>query len=175
MYSLDNVYNWGKTYKSPFDRWKDMYKQYLENGTWNGTCIRCNNITEKGKGWRHCDKCYNEYENIKHKYRNKAYNLLKNKSNDLCKITGCSKQMLKYYFELLFDSNMNWNNRNEYWQIDHRIPLAWFNLENEKELYFACNYKNLQPMEKLQNVTLKNCNYPENDLFSYAFQSSQTS
>jgi len=48
--------------------------------------------------------------------------------------------MLKYYFETLFDNNMNWNNQSIYWQIDHRIPISWFNLENDEELKFACNY-----------------------------------
>ena len=174
MGSLDNVYNWNKIYKSPYDRWKDMYKQYLVDGMWNGRCIRCNNITDKGRV-KHCDRCYIEYTKITENNRTKAYNLLKRKLDDTkCDITGCNKRMLKYHFELLFDNKMSWDNQSIYWQIDHRIPLAWFNLENEEELYFACNYKNLQPIEKNQNMTIKNYNYPENDLFSYGFHSSHT-
>ena len=176
MSSLNNVYNWNKLYKSPFDRWKDMYPEYLEDGKWNGICIRCNGQVDNGKGWRHCDECYNEYEKVKKKNGSKGYNLLKKKSDDLlCEITGCNKIMLKYHFELLFDDKMNWNNQSTYWQIDHRIPLAWFNLEDKDDLYFACNFKNLQPMEKNLNETIKNCNYPDNDLFSHAFHSSHTS
>ena len=30
--SLQNVYNWGKIYSLPFERCKDKYPQYLENG-----------------------------------------------------------------------------------------------------------------------------------------------
>ena len=33
------------------------YNQHLENGIWNGICIRCNKNTGKCKGWRWCDKC----------------------------------------------------------------------------------------------------------------------
>ena len=82
--------------------------------------------------------------------------------------------MLKYYFKTLFNDEISWNNQSEYWEIDHRIPLCWFDLENEEELKFACNYKNLQPMEKEMNRD-KNIDYPENKLFDYAFQSSHTS
>ena len=73
--SLDNVYHWGEIYESPFDRWKDMYNQHLENGIWNGICIRCNKNTGKCKGWRWCDKCYDEYQKFISSYRKKGYNL----------------------------------------------------------------------------------------------------
>ena len=58
---------------------------------------------------------------------------------------------------------MNWDNQSKYWQIDHKIPLAWFDLYNKEELNFACNFKNLQPMEKETNRE-KSCNYPSNKL-----------
>ena len=171
--SLQNVYNWGKIYSSPFERWKDLYPQYLENGKWNKICIRCNKNTEYVARW--CNNCYNEYKKLETFYRVKAYNLLKKKSLDTkCEITGCNKQMLKYYFETLFNNNMNWNNQSIYWQIDHRIPLSCFNLENDEELKFACNYKNLQPMEKSSNLN-KSHDYPNNHLFNYTFHSGDTS
>ena len=49
--SLQNVYNWGKIYSSPLQRWKDLYPQYLENGKWKQICIRCNKNTEKVSRW----------------------------------------------------------------------------------------------------------------------------
>ena len=171
--SLQNVYNWGEIYSSPFERWKDIYPQYLENGKWKKICVRCSKNTELEARW--CINCYNEYRKLSGCYRSKAYSLLKNKSlNARCEITGCNKQMLKYYFETLFDKNMNWDNQSTYWQIDHRIPISWFNLENEEELKFSCNYKNLQPMKKEMNIN-KSHDYPDNKLFDYAFQSEDTS
>ena len=171
--SLQNVYNWGKIYSSPFERWKDIYPQYLENGKWKKICVRCKQNTEFETRW--CNNCYNEYQKLSNNYRSKAYNLLKNKSlNSRCEITGCNKKMLKYYFESLFDKDMKWDNQSTYWQIDHRIPISWFNLENEEELTFSCNYKNLQPMQKEMNIN-KSHGYPDNKLFDYAFQSDDTS
>jgi predicted amidophosphoribosyltransferase len=78
----------------------------MENGKWKKICIRCNKNTEHLARW--CNNCYNEYKKQEAFYRVKAYNLLKKKSLDTnCEITGCNKQMLKYYFETLFDNNMN--------------------------------------------------------------------
>ena len=172
--SLQNVYNWGKIYSSPVERWKDIIsQQYLENENLKKMCVRCNKNTEWEARW--CKNCYIEYCKLSNCYRTKAYHLLKNKSlNAKCEITGCNKQMLKYYFENLFDKNMNWDNQSIYCQIDHRIPISWFNLENEEELKFACNYKNLQPMKKEMNIN-KSHDYPDNKLFDYAFQSEDTS
>jgi hypothetical protein len=62
-------------YSSQFERWKDLYPQYLENGKWNKICIRCNKNTEYLARW--CNNCYNEYKKQEAFYRVKAYNLLK--------------------------------------------------------------------------------------------------
>jgi len=47
---------------------------------------------------------------------------------------------------------MNWQNYGK-WHIDHVKPLSIFDITNEKELYVACNFKNLQPMWALENIT----------------------
>jgi len=167
---LSNVYNWNNTYNNSSLRWKSMYQNHVDTkGNWNGTCIRCNEITDQGRGFRYCDDCYNEYTKIRESFRRKPYSLLKRTNeNSVCKITGCNKKVLVYHLSCLFTDNMNWNNYGQEWHIDHRIPLAWFNLENNKEILFACNYKNLQPMLKNQNLD-KNADYPKNKLFNYAF------
>tara|TARA_B100001093_G_scaffold20173_2_gene18115 strand:- start:1164 stop:1697 length:534 start_codon:yes stop_codon:yes gene_type:complete len=172
--SIQNVYNWYKFYKSARERWKALYPDHVdENGSWKNICKKCNITTSHFLGW--CDKCYNEYTKLRDNYRRKPYNLLKRISlTSECKITGCNKQMLKYHFEKLFTKEMSWDNQSEYWEIDHRIPLCWFDLHNEEEINFACNYKNLQPMIKEENRE-KKFDYPENRLFDYAFHSSQTS
>ncbi len=159
MCSLNNVDNWGKLYKTPFDRWKDMHSEYLDEFRWNGTCIRCNGPS-RSKGFRHCDKCCKEYEKYKKKVSSKARNLLKRKTNVYCNITGCDKKQLRSHLESLFDDKMNWDNQSSYWQIDHHIPLSWFNLEDKDELFYSCNYLNLKPVEKNLNESIKNYNFP---------------
>lgn len=174
--SLNNIYNWGKIYSNPYERWKDLYPQHFSN-EWNRECITCNKYIELNDRSfsRKCINCFEEYNKNKAKYRSKAYNLLKRKNIDtVCEVTGCTKRQLIYYLETLFDNNMNWENQSTYWEIDHRIPLAWFDLDKEEEVKIACNYKNLQPMEKQQNHD-KNCQYPTNKLFSYVTHSEDTS
>jgi len=190
MASLSNAYVWGNRYKIYQDRWKALYPNYInEDGKWNDICIRCNkNVSDERKKYDyntnyaieciyfHCHNCSISYNKFKELNRRRAYQLLRNKNEDKkCEITGCNKRQLKYHFELLFDNNMNWDNQSSYWQIDHRIPLSWFDLYNPEELKFACNFKNLQPMEKELNMTVKSCKYPTNNLFSYTTHSSQTS
>lgn len=167
MNSINNVYNWGKIYKSSHYRWKSLYPSYIINNEWNNLCIKCNKEKEIKNGkYRWCNNCYKEYNKLTKKYSSKAYNLIKNKNDEKCQFTGCNYIMLKYYFESLFDYNMNWNNQSIYWQIDHRIPISWFNLEDENEVNFVCNYKNIQPMEKILNICVKNNQYPTNNLFN---------
>jgi len=195
MASLSNVYEWGNTYKTPLDRWKALYPNYItKDGKWNDICIRCNkNVLDERKeydvscdncereSWHycihqghrcrscwdifwnyrkecihfHCHDCSVSYSKFKKHHGGKAYRLLKIKTQDKkCEITGCNKRQLTDHFESLFDNNMNWDNQSKYWQIDHIIPLAWFDLYNKEELNFACNFKNLQPMEKEMNQVI---------------------
>jgi hypothetical protein len=55
------------------------------------------------------------------------------------------------YLEEQFDENMNWGNYGEYWEIDHIKPIDSFDLNLEEELYLAFNFKNTQPLSKIEN------------------------
>ena len=62
-------------------------------------------------------------------------------------LLGCSLDALKQHLEQKFTTGMSWTNCGRGgWEIDHRIPLAVFNLSNEVELRRACHYTNLQPL-----------------------------
>lgn len=62
-------------------------------------------------------------------------------------LIGCSIEELKKYIESKFKPNMNWSNHSlKGWHIDHIEPLSSFDLTNEQDLKYACNYKNLQPI-----------------------------
>jgi len=51
---------------------------------------------------------------------------------------------------------MNWNNYNDYWVIDHVIPLSFFNIINENEKLICTNWINLRPYEKKENMKKSN-------------------
>lgn len=67
---------------------------------------------------------------------------------------GCSIDKFKLWIEMQWTKGMNWNNHGFYgWHIDHKIPLASFNLENKEELLKACHYTNLQPLWAKENLS----------------------
>lgn len=75
----------------------------------------------------------------------------KSKKGSAVKLLGMPVQDFIKYFENLFQPGMSWDNKGE-WHIDHRIPLASFNLEDAEELAKACHYTNLQPLWALDNI-----------------------
>ena len=69
---------------------------------------------------------------------------------------GCNVKEYALYLEEQFDGNMNWDNYGEYWEIDHIKPIDAFDLNSEEELYSAFNFKNTQPLSKIENRVKSN-------------------
>lgn len=63
---------------------------------------------------------------------------------------GCSIQEARAHIESKFVEGMSWGNHGE-WHIDHIKPLASFDLSNEEQFSEACNFKNLQPLWRIEN------------------------
>jgi len=62
---------------------------------------------------------------------------------------GVDWEVAKKNLERQFTEGMSWNNHGE-WHIDHIIPLASAN--TEEELIKLCHYKNLQPLWAIDNL-----------------------
>jgi hypothetical protein len=62
---------------------------------------------------------------------------------------------LKTHLEKQFKPGMTWENYGTYWSIDHKIPVAVHNFERPEDIDFRLcwSLKNLQPMEKLANIS----------------------
>ena len=72
---------------------------------------------------------------------------------------GCSVQHLKLHLELFWDGGMSWSNYGngaDKWNIDHIIPLSRVDLTSRSQFLLANNYKNLQPMWYLDNISKSN-------------------
>jgi hypothetical protein len=81
---------------------------------------------------------------------NKALKLnLKYSSTE--ELLGCTIQEYKLYLEQQFTSEMNWDNYGSYWEIDHIIPCASFNLYNLEEQNKCFIFTNTRPLTKLEN------------------------
>jgi hypothetical protein len=61
----------------------------------------------------------------------------------------CSLTEFKYHIERLWLPGMTWDNRGNgpgKWNIDHIIPVSFFNMTDEVEKYMCCRWQNLQPL-----------------------------
>lgn len=81
-------------------------------------------------------------------------------------LLGCSIEEFRYYLEQQFEPGMTWDNYGgkDGWQIDHIVPIKWFDLTNEKEVFICFNYRNCRPLWAKDNGS-KNDRLPKNYLY----------
>ncbi len=73
------------------------------------------------------------------------------KAHRTFELIGCSIEALKVHLEARFTPEMSWENYGAYWEVDHIIPLARFDLTNPVYQKLAFHFENLQPLEKTEN------------------------
>jgi len=81
------------------------------------------------------------------------------KSGSAVKDLGCSINYLKKYLESKFQEGMTWKNHGKgegRWNIDHIIPISYFDLTDRKQFLKACHYTNLQPLWEKDNLSKNN-------------------
>ena len=65
---------------------------------------------------------------------------------------GCSISDFKEYIAKQFEPGMSWENWGKYtWHLDHKKPLASFDLTNREQFLQACHYTNYQPLWAEEN------------------------
>lgn len=74
----------------------------------------------------------------------------KSKSVATRELIGCTTDELCAWIEKQFLPGMSWGNMSE-WEIDHKRPLATFDLTDEAQLREAAHYTNLQPLWRVDN------------------------
>jgi len=67
-------------------------------------------------------------------------------------LLGCTPGELREHIERQFKPGMSWENRGQ-WHVDHRRPLAWFDMRDPEQRRQACHYTNLQPLWALDNLS----------------------
>ena len=86
--------------------------------------------------------------------------LKQNKSRRTMDYVGCTLEELKAHLESQFQEGMTWENYGTYvfgnndsgWHIDHVIPCAAFNFNDETERNACFYYMNLQPLWGKDNI-----------------------
>ncbi len=161
------------------DFWKDYHKHHAP---WNKGLKGCHSVETRAKiGYRSANRNYSDEKRAIIRQRHQltcaikqgfaslaewqvAQHLKKNMRSRLSKAfasntktgsavndLGCTIAELKRHLESKFQPGMSWINYGE-WQIDHIKPLNQFNLTLSEERLVACNYMNLQPLWKKDNL-----------------------
>jgi hypothetical protein len=161
-----------KQYKQENSAWKKAYdKQYAQD---NKDKIYEYKRQHKLQNWDH----YNELNRINSKRRKQEdiqYKLATNlrsrvrtalkynkKADHSLALVGCTLGELKQWLESQFTDGMSWDNWGKpeigktRWNIDHSIPVTWFDLSDPNQQRECFNYKNLQPMWWWENIKKSN-------------------
>lgn len=76
------------------------------------------------------------------------------KRGRVVQLLGCDIEFLQLYLEMQFKPGMSWENHGHTtWHIDHRRPLAAFDLDDPAQLATACHFSNLQPLWAFDNLS----------------------
>lgn len=74
-------------------------------------------------------------------------------------LIGCTVGFFLSYIESKFSPGMSWDNyglQSDNWNIDHYIPLEFFDTTDAIERRICHNYRNLQPMWVKDNMCKQN-------------------
>jgi hypothetical protein len=58
---------------------------------------------------------------------------------------GINSKGFRSWIELGFKPEMEWSNFGKVWQLDHIVPVSFFNSDSEKELCLCWNFINIKP------------------------------
>jgi len=143
----DSIKKWADNNK---DKRKEANVKYYKKHRQNNEDYRLRKLDQM-KIRRATDVEYNLLENC----RSRIYSSLKSqstkKNNRSIKLLGCSTEFFKRWLEHQFNSVMNWENYGTYWEMDHVIPCASFELTKEEERLKCFNWTNVRPLSKETN------------------------
>lgn len=122
---------------------KARYKTYCENNK--------EKINEIARNYRR----NNPHVKIKQTIANRLRELMV-KRDRTATYLGCSMELVLEWIEFNFTDEITWETYGTYWHLDHALPVKCFNLENPDELDLCFNWKNLMPLEKIQNIKKSN-------------------
>jgi hypothetical protein len=74
----------------------------------------------------------------------RRYLIDKNPSINYAPYFGLDILQFRKWMEIQFDHESTWENFGKKWQIDHIIPISYFNFSEEKDLKLCWNYLNIK-------------------------------
>ena len=174
-YEAGKIYNRGNEQYVRNMRWDGIYWRCVEHNKISGKCKKCGSgYCEHNQRRYRCTICGGGRRTCKHKKRigicpicdpnGHTGSLLRNrigmalraqkvpKSSSTEEYLGCSIEHARNHLESLFLEGMSWGNVEE-WHIDHRIPVASFDLSEPEQMRMCFHYTNLQPLWAFDNLS----------------------
>jgi hypothetical protein len=158
----EHIKEWGKEYyEANKERRKEYHKEYRQankerNKEYHKEYNQVNKerINERDKEYQRNRRKTDPLFKMKCNLRTRTWAAFKNKgyskTSKTQEMLGVDWEVCKGHIERQFTKGMNWDNYGE-WHIDHIIPLASAN--NEEELMKLCHYTNLQPLWAEDNLS----------------------
>jgi hypothetical protein len=84
--------------------------------------------------------------------RSRIRSALEHKQMSSIQYLGCNSVEYYNWIEYNMDDRYNIDEHGKVWHIDHVIPLAQFDLTDEKEQLLAFNWRNTSPLEAKENL-----------------------
>jgi|TARA_R100000030_G_scaffold99057_1_gene89690 hypothetical protein len=159
-----------KRYWDNHEEYKRRSREYARNMTDEQKARAKQNLkewkkTEKGKAYKKRSRKKlqqnPQYRLIKN-YRKRLDKALKGKFTSKC-ILGCDWKQFQSHIESQFTNQMSWENKGDYWDLDHIIPLSAAKIDGKYDrslLLELNNWQNFQPLESVYNQQIKSDNIP---------------
>lgn len=74
----------------------------------------------------------------------RRYLMLGHKSSAYAPYFGLDNQSFRKWIELQFDGECTWENFSEKWQLDHIIPVAYFDFKKNEDMRLCWNFVNIR-------------------------------
>ena len=124
--------------------YKKAYKEYAEKSYINNKSQKLEYSLKYSNEKYKTDPIFKLKTLLRRRVRNYLLNKDLKKTRKSFSYLGASIEEIKKYIESKFTHEMTWENHGKVWHIDHIIPLAIGN--TEEDLYKLCHYTNLQPL-----------------------------
>jgi len=98
------------------------------------------------------DPSFRVKKNVSRRIRHALRSVNGQKRSSTCEIVGCTAAELKKHLEAQFKSGMSWSNYGVAWEIDHKVPCAYYDHTDWQQVKTCHHFSNLQPMFKERNA-----------------------
>jgi len=129
----------------------DFYRNKNSKDGRSSYCISCEK--NRNRDWK---KIHNRRKNnldyrLNHAINQRILDAGVKRKIPTYNLLGCSLVEYKQYLEKLFRNGMTWDNYGTFWEIDHIIPCASFDLTRIEQQFLCFHFMNTQPLEKIAN------------------------